>query len=221
MEFLQPFGVLANARIDGEHFANSSGAGDTTLAASVWLMKDKAARRYLGLTLYLVVPDVAYDRRETINLGGNRMVYDPELAFHQGFNDRWSFDLSADLLAYGDNTNAGSATRQTSSERPTVQLQYFLNCLADASGDIHRIRRGKRRTRVLEWCPNRCGHQLRRDAPRQFLCGDAGLPDSRGTQPSVQQRGGLQAGLWCHAAYLVCVLNGVKVRRGTGGCGWR
>ena len=80
VEFLQPFGVLANARIDGEHFANSSSAGDTTLAASVWLMNDKAARRYLGLTLYLVVPDGAYDRRETINLGGNRMVYDPELA---------------------------------------------------------------------------------------------------------------------------------------------
>jgi hypothetical protein len=127
VEFLQPFGVLSNARIDGEHFSNSSGAGDTTLAASVWLMNDKAARRYLGLTLYLVVPDGAYDRRETINLGGNRMVYDPELAFHQGFNDQWSFDLSADVLAYGDNTNAGAQTRQTSTERPTAQLQYFLN----------------------------------------------------------------------------------------------
>ncbi len=127
LEFLQPFGVLSNARIDGEHFANSSGAGDTTLAASVWLMNDKAARRYLGLTLYLVVPDGAYDRRETINLGGNRMVYDPELAFHQGFNDQWSFHLSADVLAYGDNTGAGAQTRQTSTERPTAQLQYFLN----------------------------------------------------------------------------------------------
>jgi len=127
VEFLQPFGVLSNAKIGGEHFDNSSGAGDTTLAGSVWLINEKAARRYLGLTLYLVVPDGTYDRRQTINLGGNRIVYDPELAFHQGFDDQWSFDVSTDLLAYGDNTSAGAAARQTSSERPTVQLQYFLN----------------------------------------------------------------------------------------------
>ena len=127
VEFLQPFGALSNARIDGEHFAGSSGAGDTTLAASVWIMNDKAARRYLGLTLYLVVPDGAYDARQTINLGGNRMVYDPELAFHQGFSDRWSVDVSADALVYGDNTNAGGPIRRTATQRPTAQLQSFVN----------------------------------------------------------------------------------------------
>jgi len=128
VEFLQPFGTLDNARIAGARYSASTGIGDTIFAAAVWPINDKAAQRYLGVTLYLTVPDGAYNRTETINLGGHRMVYDPEIAFHQGFDKHWSADVSGDFIAYGDNDDAGGAlARETLSERPTAQLQGFLN----------------------------------------------------------------------------------------------
>jgi hypothetical protein len=127
VEFLQPFGSEYNARIGGTRYAASSGAGDTTLALAVWPINDKAAQRYLGLTLYLTVPDGAYNPARTINLGGNRLVYDPEIAFHQGFGKRWSVDLSGDLIAYGDNTNAGVLPDSTLAQKPTTQVQAFVN----------------------------------------------------------------------------------------------
>lgn len=127
VEFLQPFGAFSNAKIAGADLAGSSGAGDTTIAAAVWPINDKAARRYLGLTLYLTLPDGAYDRAQAINLGGNRMVYDPEIAFHQGLDDHWSFDVSTDIIAYGDNTEPSAVAHQTLSQAPTVQVQGFVN----------------------------------------------------------------------------------------------
>ncbi len=127
VEFLQPFGTYTNASIGGTHYPGSSGAGDTTVALAVWPINDTASRTYLGVTLYLVLPDGAYDRSATINLGGNRLVYDPELAFHKGFDEHWSFDLSGDFIAYGDNTAPSSIASQTLSQDPTLQLQGFLN----------------------------------------------------------------------------------------------
>jgi hypothetical protein len=127
VEFLQPFGGFSNAKIAGADLAGSSGAGDTTIAAAIWPVNDKAARRYLGLTLYLTLPDGAYDRAQVINLGGNRMVYDPEIAFHQGIDDHWSFDVSTDVIAYGDNTQPSVLAHQTLSQAPTVQVQGFVN----------------------------------------------------------------------------------------------
>jgi len=127
VEFLQPFGADSNARIGGTHYQGSSGAGDTQLALAVWPINDKAAQRYVGLTLYMTLPDGAYDRTKTINLGGNRLVYDPEVAFHQGLGKKWSMDLSGDLIVYGHNTAAGPLAFDTLTERPTVQIQAFLN----------------------------------------------------------------------------------------------
>jgi len=127
-EFLQPFGQLSNAKIGGVGYPASSGIGDTTFALAIWPVNDKANRTYLGLTLYVVVPDGAYTHGKTINLGGNRFVYDPELAFHKGFDDKWSADMSVDVLEYGQNNNAGSGpVGQTLSQQATVQLQAFAN----------------------------------------------------------------------------------------------
>lgn len=127
VQFLQPFGTDSNAKMAGTDLSSSSGAGDTILAASVWPVNDKAANRYLALSLYLTVPDGAYNRNQAINLGGNRMVYDPEIAFHQGLDAHWSFDVSGDVFAYGDNTQPGEIAHQTLSQAPTVQVQGFLN----------------------------------------------------------------------------------------------
>jgi hypothetical protein len=127
VEFLQPFGGDSNASIGGTHYPDATGAGDTTLAAAIWPINDKDNGTYLGLTLYMVLPDGQYDRSRAINLGGNRLVYDPEIAFHQAMDPHWSFDLSGDFISYGDNTAPNALAHQTLSEDLTIQMQGFLN----------------------------------------------------------------------------------------------
>ncbi|MGI4800092.1 MAG: transporter [Janthinobacterium lividum] len=127
VEVLQPFGTLSDARIGGVRFRDSSGFGDTTVAAAIWPVNRPSSQTYVGLAMYLTVPDGAYSRDQAINLGGNRLVYNPELALHQGFGGHWSIDVSGDVLAYGDNSSAGPVGSPTFSEHPTIQLQGFLN----------------------------------------------------------------------------------------------
>lgn len=69
----------------------------------------------------------AYNAAHAINLGGNRLVYDPELALHQGFGPAWSVDLTADCILYGNNTATSAVAHSALSQRPTVQLQGFVN----------------------------------------------------------------------------------------------
>ncbi len=55
------------------------------------------------------------------------MVYDPQLALHQGLNPQWSIDLTADYLLYGNNTNTGAPAGGGTTQHATTQLQGFLN----------------------------------------------------------------------------------------------
>jgi hypothetical protein len=125
-EILQPWGGLSSARIDGTTYQSSAGLGDTILAAALWPYKNAASRSYVGVAAYITVPDGAYNASHTINLGGNRMVYDPELAVHQGFDAAWSIDLTGDLIVYGNNNDAGAGAA-TLSQHPTLQVQAFIN----------------------------------------------------------------------------------------------
>ncbi len=127
VEVLQPIGTLDKARIGGQRFKRSSGLGDTILAAALWPINDKERQTYLGVTLYLTVPTGKYDKLEAINLGGNRVVYDPQVALHQGFGDHWSIDLTADMILYGQNKKAGVLGEQTLSQKTSVQAQAFVN----------------------------------------------------------------------------------------------
>jgi hypothetical protein len=126
VEILQPYGALTGARIDGVSYQDSGGLGDTTLAVALWPYKDAASRTYVGVAAYVTLPDGEYTASHTINLGGNRMVYDPELAFHKGFNATWSIDLTGDVIFYGDNTNSGASGGDLS-QHPTLQVQGFVN----------------------------------------------------------------------------------------------
>jgi len=127
IEVLQPIGTLDDARIAGQRFKHSSGFGDTTFAAVIWPVNDKEKQTYLGLTLYLTVPTGKYDKLQTINLGGNRTVYDPEIALHQGIGKHWSLDLTGDVILYGDNQAAGALGTQTLTQKASIQAQAFVN----------------------------------------------------------------------------------------------
>ena len=127
VEVLQPFGRLDKVRIGGAPLTGSSGLGDSTFAAAVWPINKKENQTYLGVTLYVTVPTGAYDKFQTINLGGNRAVYDPEIALHQGFGEHWSVDLTADMFLYGNNDQAGALGQQTLTQKNSAQVQGFVN----------------------------------------------------------------------------------------------
>lgn len=127
VEVLQPFGSLDHARVGGTRLKHSAGLGDTILAAAAWPINDKKKQTYFGVTLYVTVPTGKYDRLQPINLGGNRIVYDPQLALFQGLGKRWSIELTADLLLYGDNDAAGIQGMQRLTQKDSVQFQAFLN----------------------------------------------------------------------------------------------
>jgi hypothetical protein len=127
VEILQPYGALTGARIGGASYQDSGGLGDTTLAVALWPYKNVTTRTYLGIATYVTVPDGAYNAGHAINLGANRFAYDPELALHQGFNDRWSVDLTADYIFYGNNNDASPLSNASLSQHATLQLQGFLN----------------------------------------------------------------------------------------------
>jgi hypothetical protein len=126
-EILQPYGALTGASIAGTNYKSTSGLGDTTLAVAGWPYKNMASLTFIGIGTYITLPDGEYNPMHAINLGGNRMVYDPQLALHQGFDPQWSIDLTADYILYGNNTNTGAPAGGSISQHATTQLQGFLN----------------------------------------------------------------------------------------------
>jgi len=126
-QILQPYGALTNASINGTNYKSSSGFGDTTLSAAFWPYQNQTSLTFIGLGTFMTVPDGDYNPMHAINLGGNRMVYDPQVSVHQGFNPHFSIDLTADYILYGNNTNTGAPAGGKISQHATTQLQGFLN----------------------------------------------------------------------------------------------
>ncbi|NKI98003.1 transporter [Novosphingobium sp. SG707] len=127
VEVLQPFGSLNNARLGGQRLNSSSGLGDTILAAAVWPINDVQKQTYFGVTLYATLPTGAYDKTRVVNLGNHRVALDPQIALSQGIGKKWSVDLTADLIFYSANTEAGLGGGQRLSQSETMQFQAFLN----------------------------------------------------------------------------------------------
>jgi len=127
VEVLQPYGALTGARIGGKSYQDSGGVGDTTVAVALWPYKNAATRTYVGVATYVTLPDGAYNAAHAINLGANRFAYDPEIAWHQGFDDHWSLDTTADYILYGNNNDASTTSHASLSQHATLQLQGFVN----------------------------------------------------------------------------------------------
>lgn len=127
VEVLQPFGSINNARVSGAKLNSSSGLGDTIVAAAVWPINDAEKKTYFGVTLYTTLPTGKYNRHDAVNLGGNRFVWDPQIALSQGIGKDWSIDLTADVIFYSDNDKAGAGGVQRLTQSETVQVQGFLN----------------------------------------------------------------------------------------------
>lgn len=145
-QFLLPFGQL-KARGDlGPVLGQRSGTADLILAATVWTLEDPQNRRYFGITPFLFAPTGTYDAARPMNLGENRWKVALQAAYIHGVGDKLTFDVAADITAYGRNDKANPAGDDLT-QKPTVQLQGFVRYAMSPAWDL---RAGLSHTRVGE-----------------------------------------------------------------------
>lgn len=145
-QFLLPFGQL-KARGDlGPVLGKRSGTADLILAATVWLQEDATNRRYFGITPFVFAPTGTYDAARPMNLGENRWKYALQAAYVHGVGDKLTFDVAADITAYGRNDKANPAGDNLT-QKPTVQLQGFVRYAMSPAWDL---RAGLSHTRTGE-----------------------------------------------------------------------
>lgn len=145
-QLLLPFGQLKGTGNMSTALGQGSGTGDLILAATVWTINEPENKRYLGITPFLYVPTGTYDAAKPLNLGENRWKYALQVGYIQGVGDKLTFDLAADVTAYGTNDRANAAG-QSLTQAPSYQLQGFMRYALSPSWDL---RAGLSRTRSGE-----------------------------------------------------------------------
>ncbi|MFG1294799.1 MULTISPECIES: transporter [Xanthobacter] len=125
-QVLIPAGTLYNGRVAGAGLDSAAGVGDPILAATVWVVNNKATQTYVGIMPYLFLPLGQYSAGEALNLGENRWKLDLQAGWYQGLTNGLALQLTGDVTWYGDNTKAGNGN-QTLSQDPTYQFQAWLS----------------------------------------------------------------------------------------------
>ena len=136
LDFILPFGALTGGKIDGERLGDASGVGDPIASVGYWFINHPEQKRYLSAATFLTVPIGAYDSHRVLNLGGNRWQNDLQVDFTQGFLDKYTVDVAADWIWYGDNTKAGTG-HQTLSQSATYTAYLWLS--RDITPEIQRV----------------------------------------------------------------------------------
>lgn len=126
VQTLIPAGTLYNARLGGTELGAAAGLGDPILSAAFWLVNNKATETYVALAPYLSVPLGQHDALDALNMGENRWKLDVQAAWNQGLGNGFSFQLTGDVIWYGDNTDAGIGS-QTLTQDNTYQFQAWLS----------------------------------------------------------------------------------------------
>lgn len=134
-QLLLPFGRLKGTGNMSTALGQGSGTGDLILAATVWTINEPENKRYLGITPFLYVPTGTYDAAEVLNLGENRWKYALQVGYIQGVGDKWTFDLAADVTAYGTNDHANPAG-QSLTQSPSYQFQAFMRYALSPTWDL-------------------------------------------------------------------------------------
>lgn len=123
-QFLLPFGKL-DAGGDTDALGDTSGIGDLILAATVWLVNNPDKKRYFGITPFLYLPTGSYQHDNALNLGENRWKFALQAGYIQGLGDKFSVDLIADVMLYGENDEFG-ANQLTQKQDASFQFQSHL-----------------------------------------------------------------------------------------------
>lgn len=133
-QVLLPFGRLKATGDLSAPLGSASGTGDLIFAATVWTLNDPERRRYFGITPFVYAPTGSYDAGKALNLGENRWKYALQAAYIHGVGDKWTFDVAADVTAYGKNDNAGGG--QSKSQSNSYQVQAFARYALSPTWDL-------------------------------------------------------------------------------------
>lgn len=123
-QILMPFGQLEAGR-DTSALGSTSGVGDVILASPVWLVNDPASRTHLAIAPYLFLPTGNYHHARALNLGENRWKFNLQVGFVKGLTDKWSVDLTGDVMLHGKNDEYGTSSA-TLEQKPLYQGQAHL-----------------------------------------------------------------------------------------------
>ena len=107
---LVPFGdkSIAGSGAGGTE-TGSSGLGDVTVNAGIFLVNNPDSKRYLALTEYATLPSGEYSHEKALNMGANRYAFKTEVGFTQGFGPGFFLDLAAAGQFFTQNSDANSS----------------------------------------------------------------------------------------------------------------
>lgn len=126
-QMIIPFGnqtLQTNSGAAGGEIS-SSGLADPIVTATIWFINDPASKTYLGFTPWFFLPIGEYDKKKSVNLGGNRFMFREEVGFVKGFGDL-NVDLTASVDIFGDNTKFGP-TGVTMSQDPIFNFETHVS----------------------------------------------------------------------------------------------
>jgi len=126
LEFLLPFGVEYNGKINGHRLDDASGVSDPILSGTFWPLSRPDLKSWISISDWLSVPIGTYDKTRALNLGANRWQNDIQLDITQGVGEKFTFDVAADWIYYGNNPNAGTG-HQTLSQDDTYNVYTWIS----------------------------------------------------------------------------------------------
>ncbi len=129
LEFLLPFGVEYNGKINGFRLDDASGVSDPILSGTFWPISKPELKTWISISDWLSVPIGTYDKTRALNLGANRWQNDIQLDLTQGLHgplEKFTFDVAADWIYYGNNPNAGTG-HQTLSQDDTYNVYTWIS----------------------------------------------------------------------------------------------
>lgn len=126
IEFLLPYGVEYNGKINGHRLGDASGVSDPILSGTYWPLSRPDLKTWISISDWLSVPIGTYDKQRALNLGANRWQNDVQLDITQGVGSKFTFDVAADWIYYGNNPNAGTG-HQTLSQDDTYNVYTWIS----------------------------------------------------------------------------------------------
>lgn len=119
----------------------ASGFGDLRFGATAWLINEPERRHYFGMTGVVFAPTGAYRADRVLNVGENRWKFAINLGWVRALGDKWTIDLSPELVWYGANDDylRGKRLEQKTSLAFTAYLRHHLNATTQlfAGGQIN------------------------------------------------------------------------------------
>ncbi|MGO8920076.1 MAG: transporter [Stellaceae bacterium] len=129
LEFLLPFGAEYDGKINGTRLDDASGVSDPILSGTFWPISRPAPKTWFSISDWVSVPIGTYDKQRPLNLGNNRWQNDVQLDLTQGLHgplEKFTFDVAADWIYYGNNPDAGTG-HQTLSQDNTYNVYTWIS----------------------------------------------------------------------------------------------